>query len=85
VLAEPPGDLVAIESRHGHVEDDEVGCALERELEGGLSVRDGHDLASIPLEPDSDEREDIRVVVSDEDERASLRDAQSATASDRGW
>src|SRR5581483_5630380 len=52
------------------VEDREVRPSLARELERLGAAARGHDLVSGALEPEPDEREDVGVVVGDENEGA---------------
>ena len=45
----------------------------ERQVECGLAVRRRKDLVAVPLEPEADEGEYVRVVVGDEHERPKAR------------
>src|SRR6185503_9412811 len=79
VAAKPVRDLEAVDPRHHHVQQDQVGTQAPGLLERFLPVRCDRDLVARAPEVDLDEPGDVRIVVDDEDR---LRHQAVASARD---
>jgi hypothetical protein len=75
--------LIAVDTRHHHVDNGEIRSPGKRHLDGLLAVPRLNDFVSRPLESERDEREDVRIVTGDQDERLTVpgHSASSSTAS----
>ena len=66
VLEQFLGDAPAVEAGHHHVEEDDVGRIVPRELEPGRAVRRLGHVHALGLEVDAAEQPDRRLVIDDE-------------------
>jgi hypothetical protein len=83
VLAQLARRLIAVDTRHHHVDNGEIRSPGERHLDSLLAVSRLDDLVSCPLESERDESEDVRIVVGDQDKRLTVpgHSANSSTGS----
>jgi hypothetical protein len=83
VLAQLARRLVAVDTRHHHVDNGEIRSPGERHSDGLLAVPRLDDLVSRTLESKRNESEDVRIVVGDQDERLTVpgHSASSSTGS----
>lgn len=66
MLAHRPGGIYAVDERHRHIHDDEIGANVKSQLDGVVTVFGLGDVESVGLEIRLQDRASVRVVVDDQ-------------------